>query len=282
MSVAQADSEMDLLTLLHIARGYWLLIGLAAFAGAVIALIYAFTATQIFRAQVVVTEVKQDGLAGLGALAGELGGLAGLAGIDLGAADTATRDAKATLKSRRLAEAFVSSHATMDEIFGGSDGKRSTWRAVERFRKRILTVIEDRRNETLTIAIDTDDAARAARWANAYVALANETIRTRAREESERNISYLTDQISKTDVVEVRRALYGLIENETKTLMIANGRPEYAFTIIDPAVIPELRISPKRFLTLVGGTIFGLLLGTVGAFLHYRIRRQVVDPPRAV
>jgi hypothetical protein len=94
------------------------------------------------------------------------------------------------------------------------------------------------------VAIDWTDPATAAQWANGFVALANELLRTRALVESKRNIAYLNDQISKTDVVELRRVLYGLIESETKTLMLANGRPEYAFRVVDPAVPPELKTRP--------------------------------------
>jgi len=54
--------------------------------------------------------------------------------------------------------------------------------------------------------------------------------------------------------------MYDLIEQETKTLMLANARTEYAFTIVDPAVAPEVRIQPKRTLMALGGLVAGLLI----------------------
>jgi LPS O-antigen subunit length determinant protein (WzzB/FepE family) len=77
--------------------------------------------------------------------------------------------------------------------------------------------------------------------------------------------------------------MYRLIEAETKTLMLANGRSEYAFTIVDPAVAPEMRIRPRRTLIALLGLSFGLLLGTAVAFLHSymsseRERRLATSP----
>jgi uncharacterized protein involved in exopolysaccharide biosynthesis len=62
--------------------------------------------------------------------------------------------------------------------------------------------------------------------------------------------------------------MYNLIEAETKELMLANGKAEYAFTIVDPAVPPEIRISPKRTLMVLVGTSIGLLLGGIIAVVH--------------
>jgi hypothetical protein len=39
--------------------------------------------------------------------------------------------------------------------------------------------------------------------------------------------------------------LYNLIESETKTLMLANARVEYAFTVVDPAVVPGATCQPQ-------------------------------------
>ena len=100
------------------------------------------------------------------------------------------------------------------------------------------------------------------------MALTNELIRTRALDDATRNIAYLNSHIAQTTVLEVQRVMYKLIENETKTQMLASGRLEYAFTSVDPAVPPELRISPQRTLIVLGGVVLGLVIGCVVAFLH--------------
>jgi capsular polysaccharide biosynthesis protein len=111
----------------------------------------------------------------------------------------------------------------------------------------------------------------AAQWANSYVALTNELLRTHALDESNRNIAYLNGQLAKTDSVDLRKVMYSLIENETKTLMVANGRMEYAFTVVDPATTPELKVGPHRLLNTLVGIMLGFVLGTVSAFALDRV-----------
>jgi uncharacterized protein involved in exopolysaccharide biosynthesis len=81
--------------------------------------------------------------------------------------------------------------------------------------------------------------------------------------DSSRNVAYLNKQISQTSSVEIQKALYNLIESETKTLMLANARAEYAFRVVDPAVVPEVRNSPKRTLMVLSGIVLGFLAGAL-------------------
>jgi uncharacterized protein involved in exopolysaccharide biosynthesis len=99
--------------------------------------------------------------------------------------------------------------------------------------------------------------------------MANERIRARAIDEANRNIKFLNEQIDKTRVVEVQRLIFSLIENETKTLMLANARTEYAFTVIDPAVPPERKIGPHGSLY----AIFGAFMGSIVAISVAYFRR---------
>ena len=53
------------------------------------------------------------------------------------------------------------------------------------------------------------------------------------------------------------------IEEQTKTIMLANSRPEYLFKTIDPAIAPERKAGPSRALTCVFGTLFGGFMGVM-------------------
>ena len=98
------------------------------------------------------------------------------------------------------------------------------------------------------------------------MALANERLRARAIDEATRNIAFLNAQIPQTSVVEVQHAIYNLIESETKTLMLANVRKEFAFTVIDPAVPPERKYRPKRSVYVAFGLFLGLAIGVLAAY----------------
>jgi hypothetical protein len=71
------------------------------------------------------------------------------------------------------------------------------------------------------------------------VKLANDDLRDQAIEESERDISYLSDQVVKTNVLQLRDAIYSLMENEIKEEMLARGSEQYALKVVDPAIPPE-------------------------------------------
>jgi uncharacterized protein involved in exopolysaccharide biosynthesis len=250
-----------------------LLMAIVVASAVLVATIYAFVATPMFRAEVVVTEVRDGSAGDLASMAGKLGGLASLAGLNLSGGDSTAVESMATLKSRRLAEEFITRTGIVQELLRGGRRDPTLWRAVERFRKEVLSIREDQRNSTTTVAVDWKDPLVAASWANGYVALANETLRSRAMHDATRNIDYLNAQVARTSVVEVQRVMYQLIESQTKTLMLANQREEYAFAVVDSAVPPEIRTSPHRTLIVFGGLLFGLLAGATLAYLRSTMRR---------
>lgn len=270
---AGVAGEFDVFELLGVAWSYKYLILAGAVVGAAITTFLALTATPLFRAEAVVAEVREGGMSKASSLAGQLGGLASLAGVNLNVGG-AGREAQAVLASRRLVEEFIRRQQLLPQLFPGSANTPTLWLGVQEFRKNVLVVHEDKIKGLTTISVDWTDGATAARWANGLVALANDLLRAHDIDESKRNLAYLNEQITATDTVEVRRLMYNMIENETKTLMLANGRLEYAFTIVDPAVAPEIRISPKRTLMVLTGLVLGAVLGTIAAFVRNALLRR--------
>ena len=90
-------------------------------------------------------------------------------------------------------------------------------------------------------------------------------------QEAERSIAFLNMQREKTNLVALDEVFAQLIEEQTKTIMLANSRPEYLFEIIDPAIAPEMRFSPNRALFCVIGTLIGGILSILLVLLlHYK------------
>jgi uncharacterized protein involved in exopolysaccharide biosynthesis len=266
------DDEVDLGALWVVLTGYKVVIASVAAVCVAVAVVVALVTTPVYRAEVVITEVR-DNMSSMGALAGQLGGLASLAGVNL-ADDGPGRDARALLQSRGLVEAFITRYKLLPELYKDATKAPTMWLAVRKFRDSILAIREDTRKGVTTVSVTWTDAEVAARWANDIVGLVNELLRARAIEESRRNIAYLNEQIAKTSVVELQRVMYNLVETETKTLMLANVRQEYAFQVVDPAVAPEVRIRPKRTLIVLFGLVLGVLAGAGIALLHNSISRR--------
>ncbi len=250
-------------------RSKFLIFTTAVLGGAVAAYI-AYSMTPLYRSEVVVTEVREEGGLGGGAssLMNQFGGLASIAGINLGAGGSAGHENQAILASRQLVDDFVRRYELIGQLFPHPKITPTLWQAVERFRRHVVSIRSDTRKETTTVTMEWTNADTAARWANDFVALANETICDRALNDARRNITFLNDQIARTSSVELQKIMYNLIENETKTLMLANARTEYAFKIVDRAVPPEVRSSPQRPLIMLFGIALGALVGGVIGFIR--------------
>jgi uncharacterized protein involved in exopolysaccharide biosynthesis len=270
-NASDQGADLDLLAMWRFVWGSRYLISVISLLCGLVLLGLAFTITPIFRGETVISPVHSGSIGGNGSLSGQLGGLASIAsmaGVNLDSASGADKESKAILQSRSLVEEFIKKNDLLNVLLPDSKKPPSMWLAVKNFKEGVLTIRDDKRTGLLTIDVDWKDPATAAQWANAFVALANERIRTRAIDQATRNIDFLNKQIPQTSVVEVQRSIYNLIENELKTLMVANARSEYAFTVIDPAVPPERKLSPHRSLYGLFGAFLGFIIGLVTAYVR--------------
>lgn len=217
-------------------------------------------------------------LGGAGALLSQFGGLASLSGLSLGGGGRKA-ESIATLSSGALTEAFIRERDLLPILYEDDwdadkrawtihDPKKqpSPWKAEKLFREKIRLVSEDKKTGLVTLTITWTDPDLAAQWATELVARTNAALRARAIREAQRSLDYLNEQLTQTSVVELQKAIYGLIENQIKQIMVANGSEEFAFRVIDPARVPEKRSSPKRGVIVIISTFLGGLLALGVAF----------------
>jgi uncharacterized protein involved in exopolysaccharide biosynthesis len=249
----------------------------------------AFLLTPIYRADVLMayTGHGEKG-GGLTSLMSQYANVASLAGLNLEAPGSRKNEAIATLLSRSFTLQFIDSMKIMSNLFPqATDENRSNGdtmptrgEAFKRFDKQIRKVVEDKKTGLVTLSIDFDDRFLAAEWANSMVSLVNASLRQRAIEESEQSIEFLTLELEKTGPEELRQSIYDLIEGHIANIMLANVHEQYAFKVIDPAVVPDEDSfeRPKRLLIIISGVIVGLLLGLfiacLRAFSVYNPRRR--------
>lgn len=276
--IREGDTVNLVVTLRVLWRHKYLIAFILAVAIA-LALVVAFTTTPTYRATVVVVPTAPDSGMRIGSsLSGFGGGLASLAGLSLGTNGPAA-DAEAVLHSRHLVAEFVRRNGLVPVLLH-SKQHATLWFAVKRFQESVVSIATDKEKGTTTISIRWTDPQIAARWANGFVALANELLRTRALQDATRNINYLKGQLAGTHDVALQNAIYDLIQEQTRTLMLANARIDYAFTSDDPAVSPETRYWPNRKLILASGAVLGLLFGAAVALVMNAVRRAGWTTPR--
>lgn len=239
--------------------------------------------TKVYKAtvQFAVSSGQTAGIGGnLGALVSQFGSLGSLAGVALGGGGRQEAEPLAVLQSRVLTQAYIEKNELLPILYpdqwdpvskkwmvADPDRLPTVWKAYEDFRK-IRTVLADSKTGLYTLTITWKDPELAARWANDLVREANNYLRARALAESERNVEYLRGEAAKTDIVQVKTAMYGLIENEVKQAMLARGRDDFALKVIDPAVVPERTSSPRMLVWLLAGGVLGAVLAAITVFVR--------------
>ena len=243
----------------------------------VLALLVALVMTPIYQAEVVV--VSATGGAGmddvLSKLGGGLSGLASIAGITA-PQSSAEKEALGTLRSKALISRYITDNDLMPVLYAGQWdavhhswrpsrwGRTPTlWRATQMFDSSVRTIVEDKTRGTITLTVDWKRPGMAAAWANGLINLANAELQQRAIDEAERDIAYLNQQLAKTTNVDLQQSIYQIMEQQIKIAMIARGRQEFAFRVVDPAIVPERPVRPKRGVMVLISGLIGVLASAI-------------------
>ena len=297
------SDEIDLLALLRSLLRHKLSIFMLTLLFGVGALVVALTTPNTYQAEVLISSSQNKSGGGLSALASQYGSMAALAGIDLGSGDTGMESAMALLQSRKFIISMIEEENLKPALFPKSwDSEAKAWlipapSTVSRIKNIFATeaksvdpipsdlaafkafddlfsVSKDKLSGLVTIKMQSEDPQWATYIANKIIIRLNEYLRNEAILQSDSNIRYLEQEIADTPLVEFKTALYELVESESRNKMFANVNKEYAFKVIDPALVPEQAVKPKRALILVLGVMLGFMLGCAQAL----IRAAIIKP----
>ncbi len=274
LTVTESNNEIDLRELLMVLwHGRWV-ITVVTVVFAVSSVFYALSLPDIYKSEALLASVTED--SGL-KIPGQLGGLAALAGVNMGGgSDGKTSLALEIIKSREFLGGFIKKHDLFVSIMAAKGWDRSDnvlqidedlynittnqWaREVKAPFKpepsvletyevflELLSVSQDKETGMIKLSIQHYSPYLAKQWVTLLVEDINNEMRRRDLAEAENSISYLNTQLEKTNVADVRAMLYSLIEEQTKTLMLANVRKEYVFKTVDPAVVAEKKLNPPE------------------------------------
>ena len=92
--------------------------------------------------------------------------------------------------------------------------------------------------------------------------------------EAQNSIDYLTKKLQETQLADMQTVFYQLIEEQTKTIMLAEVSKEYVLKTIDPANAPEEKAKPKRALIVVLGTMLGGILSVLIVLIRYFTKKR--------
>ena len=245
----------------------------------------------------------------LGQMASQFGGLASLAGVNIGGLgdQSATVVAIELLKSREFFRKYLYDEvlidlmaadgwdrSTGDVVIDDSlfDVSTATWvrdvseefrvkpsvqEAHEEFSEKFLSVAEDKATGFVTVAVTHYSPIVARDWVNRIVKGVNDAVRARDVEEAEKSVAFLNEQRLKTNLVSMTEVFAELIEQQTKTVMLANASDEYVFQVIEPPVAPELKSEPQRALICVLGTLVGGIFAALFVLIRHYVRKDAIS-----
>lgn len=125
-----------------------------------------------------------------------------------------------------------------------------------------LDVATDEETGLTTVSIKWTDPKLAAEWSNKLVDEANRKLRDHIISESEAVLAQLEAQLRRTPAVELRQALYDLMETQMARIISARVHPEFVLKVVDRAVEPKYQAIPYLQLILV---VVGIFLGLIFA-----------------
>ena len=279
--------------------GKWLIVGVTALF-TVAAVMIAINLPNIYRSEALVASISPSQRDTLASIAGQFSGLASLSGINIPTiGPDETIIALETLESRSFIKNFIEKHNILPELMAvknwdlASDmiifddkiydkssrawtrevkppqkAKPSNIEAHEEF-LAALNVSQDKNTSLITISIEHYSPVIAKQWVEWLVDDINSYMREQDLREANQSIVYLNKQLASTSIAGMQAIFYRLIEEETKTIMLAQVQSDYMLKTIDPAIVPEEEFKPKRLQIMLLGLFLGGLFGTTTVLGHH-------------
>lgn len=289
--VMYAEDEIDLRELFGVLWAEkWLIIGITSVA-AVLSVVVSLLMTEIYHAETVLAAADTDQN---NSMMAQLGGAAALLGVNVGGGNGDEIDtAIATLRSHQFISRFIEKNDLLVPLFASKWNKReqiaeidasvydpsmgewlretgapTSLEAYREFMEIISVTGPDRNTGIVNVAINWHNPQEAAQWANELVRELNQEVRARDVQEANNAIAFLQKQLENTQLVDMQRVFYQLIESQTRVTMLADVRDEYVFRVIDPAVVPDRKAEPRRAMICIVGTVAGGMLALIIAFIR--------------
>ena len=290
------DNDVKIVTPKRIVEFIWsgkLPVLICTFIFSVASVFYSLSLPNLYRAEVLLLPTNESA-SNLGALNSQLGGLASLVGANFQSRALTPADfAKELLGTKAFVSQFIEQHKIGPMIYA-ADGwdpeerellfdpfiynqKDAQWvgdyfdnnnigpSSSDYFSKfsDMVSLSSNRDSNIITISVVHLSPDFAAFLSNELVSALNNEVRDRSVRETQDNIKYLNKQIGKAVKTEIVEILYDLLQAQMQSLMLADGKANFAFDILDPAITPDERFSPSRSRICVLGAIVGFLVGVL-------------------
>lgn len=266
--------------------------------------LFTLSLPNVYKAEVLLAPALEESQMS-GAL-NQLGGIAAIAGINVGSNQGGSRVdlALETLTSRKFTQHFIdkrnilvplmamerwdpisgdviinselydeSSHKWIRNVDEGKSVIPTAWESYKEF-ELVIDYEKLKVGGFIKLSVESQSPYLAQQWADWLVEDLNQWIKKGDIKDFTANISYIKEKINSTQVAEMQKVFYQLVEEQTKKLMLAEVQEEYVFKVIDPAVVPEEKNSPRRAIICILGTFIGAFLALLIALVRHILARK--------
>ena len=294
------QGEIDLKELFQILSQSKLLIGFVSSFFLALSIGYSLYLPNIYQSQALL--VSNESSSDISGAFKSVGGLASLAGVSLPSQGDDTNSLKAIEKMNSLSffESNILPNISLpnlmalkswnpnlnsleyyDNIYNQSSDKwvrdyaypqklkPSAQESYEEFKAEHFSISEDKKTGFITLSIKHQSPHVAYEWVELFVREINSFYRTKDRNEADISVDYLNNQISKTNLAEVKQVLASLLQQEIQKLTLIQASEFYVYEYIDPPVVMEYKSEPKRALICILGLLLGFMLSILIVLFRY-------------
>jgi capsular polysaccharide biosynthesis protein len=153
------------------------------------------------------------------------------------------------------------------------EGEPSMVQAVELF-KTLMALSDDSKTGLIQLKISWINPLQSKDWANDLVQRVDNELRQKAILESQEMIEYIQQKLPSIELQDLRMIALKMIEEQVKKITFAEVNKAYVFRVIDPAIVAEKAVSPKKGLMIAVGFVLGLMLSLfLALILNWREKK---------
>jgi LPS O-antigen subunit length determinant protein (WzzB/FepE family) len=142
---------------------------------------------------------------------------------------------------------------------------------------KMMSLSTDKQSGLITFTLEGEDPMLITLWNELLIKEINAVLKDEMLNEASTSNEFLTAQLEKTSLAELRQAIYSIMESNVKTLILGETKTESVFKTIDPAVYPEKPAKPKRALIVAVGMVLGLMMGIFVALIRNAMRPKSLE-----
>ncbi|MGO9139584.1 MAG: Wzz/FepE/Etk N-terminal domain-containing protein [Syntrophales bacterium] len=284
------EDEINLLDYWRVIRKRQKLIIRMVVAAVLVTVVISWLMTNIYQAKAVITPIASKesgaGVSTLSALALQFGALPG---IVLPGGSSAAEIVN-LLKSNVLREKVIERYQLLPVLFYKEwDTEKKDWkRGISlnplvyvgvkkgtgvpdvwdglRMLDSIVKVNQNIKENIIILTVDYYDPAMAAKMVEYLLTALTDHMSSEARRVATINQKYLEEQLVKTADPLIKQKIYNLIAQQLETSMMAEVKENFAFKVIDPPMVPDKKISPKRIQMALLSFVAFIFIGVFLAF----------------